>query len=139
MDVADDYVTEPEPERFSRSRVTNGSKLLPGIDGRSTWARRARDVLAEHLSDTPNASAAEASLIRRVAVITTELEMLEQKFARAEGAATIEDLDLYQRMASALRRLLEAVHAGLERRPRDVTTGADAHLFNLIDQEEPAA
>jgi hypothetical protein len=34
-------------------------------------------------------------------------------------AASAEDLDLYQRTAKSLRRLLEAV--GLQRRPRDVT------------------
>jgi hypothetical protein len=35
----------------ARSRLTNGKELLPGVDGRSLWARRFRDVLALHLSD----------------------------------------------------------------------------------------
>jgi hypothetical protein len=34
-----------------RSRITNGSALLPGIDGRSAWVRRAKDLLALHISD----------------------------------------------------------------------------------------
>ena len=39
-----------------RSRVTNGSALLPGIDGRSAWVRRSKDLIAEFVSDIPNAS-----------------------------------------------------------------------------------
>ena len=45
-----------------KSRVTNGSALLPGVDGRSAWVRRCTDVIAAHLSDVPDASAAERSL-----------------------------------------------------------------------------
>jgi hypothetical protein len=103
-----------------RSRITNGSALLPGIDGRSPWVRRCKDVIAAHLSDLggiENTSAAERSIVRRAAVLTTELERLEARFATA-GEASADDLDLYQRTTGNLRRLLEAV--GLRRRPRDV-------------------
>jgi hypothetical protein len=31
--------------------VTNGSKLLPGVDGRSWYAHRARDLVALFVSD----------------------------------------------------------------------------------------
>ncbi len=104
-----------------RSRVTNGSALLPGVDGRSAWIRRCKDVITEHLADmggSDNTSAAERSIVRRAAVLTTELEMLEARFAQA-GEATAVDLDLYIRASGNLRRLLEAV--GLHRRARDVT------------------
>jgi len=104
-----------------RSRVTNGTALLPGTDGRGAWVRRCKDVIAEHLADmggSDNTSAAERSIVRRAAVLTTELEMLEARFAQAEGMATATDLDLYQRMAGNLRRLLEAV--GLQRRAKDI-------------------
>jgi hypothetical protein len=96
--------------------------LLPGVDGRSPWVRRCKDVIASHLSDLggeDNTSAAERSLVRRAAVLTTELEMLERKFALA-GEADASDLDLYIRGSGGLRRLLEAV--GLKRVPRDITT-----------------
>jgi hypothetical protein len=104
-----------------RSAITNGSKLLAGVDGRSPWIRRAKDLIGEHLQDLggpDNTSAAERSIVRRVAVLSVELEHLETRFATA-GEANAEDLDLYQRTANSLRRLLEAV--GLQRRPRDVT------------------
>jgi hypothetical protein len=104
-----------------RSRITNGS-LLPSVaDGRSAWVRRAKDLIAEHLSDlgsVENTSAAERSLVRRVSVMEVELEMLEAKFAQA-GHANNDDLDLYQRTTGNLRRVLETL--GLRRRAKDVT------------------
>jgi len=56
--------------------------------------RRCKDVLALHLSDVPDASAAERSIIRRASVLTVELELLEARFATA-GEASAADLDLY--------------------------------------------
>jgi hypothetical protein len=99
-----------------RSRITNGA-LLPGIDGRSAWVRRCKDVIGSHLSDVPDASAAERSIIRRASVLTVELERMEAAFAIA-GQADPEILDLYGRVAGNLRRLLEAV--GLQRRAKVV-------------------
>jgi len=111
-----------DPKEYARSRVSNGNVLLPGVDQRSTWVRRAKDLIREHISDlggTSNTSAAERSIIRRAATLTVELERLEAKFAAA-GEASADDLDLYQRTAGNLRRLLEAV--GLQRRPRNALT-----------------
>jgi hypothetical protein len=85
-------------------------------------------VIAAHLSDlggVDNTSAAERSLIRRAAVLTTELERLEVKFASA-GEASAEELDIYARIAANLRRLLESV--GLQRRPRNITPSVSEYL-----------
>jgi hypothetical protein len=90
---------------------------LPGTDGRSSWVRRCKDVIAQHLSDKPDATAAEQAIIRRAAVLITELERLERQFALA-GEADAQTLDLYGRVAGNMRRLLESV--GLERRAREV-------------------
>jgi len=101
-----------------RSRITNGSALLPGVDGRSAWIRRCKDVIAAHLSDLGGAdsvSEAEHSIVRRCATLTVELERLEAVFATA-GEATADQLDLYQRTANSLRRHLETI--GIERRSR---------------------
>jgi hypothetical protein len=95
-------------------------QLLPGIDGRSAWTRRCRDLIAAYLADyggADNVSTAEYNIIRRASVLIVELERMEAKFALA-GEASVEELDIYQRMANSLRRLLEAV--GLQRRPRVV-------------------
>jgi hypothetical protein len=120
-----------------RSRITNGSTFLPGIDNRGPWIRRCKDVIAAHLSDLggpDNTSAAERSIIRRVGVLTAELEHLEVRFATA-GEANAEDLDLYQRTANSLRRLLEAV--GLQRRTRDVTPDPLVYARSSTDRDVP--
>ena len=109
------------PKTNARSRVTNGSSFLPGVDGRSTWVRRARDVQAQLVSDRGGAdmvSEAETLIIRRASVLEAELERLEAIFALA-GEADVPSLDLYQRIANTQRRLLESI--GLDRRAKDVT------------------
>jgi hypothetical protein len=56
--------------------------------------------------------------VRRAALLTLELELLESRFEENDGAKAAE-LECYQRVASSLRRLLESL--GLKRRARDVT------------------
>jgi hypothetical protein len=105
----------------SRSRISNRAAALPGVDGRSTWVRRLRDLIESHTSDLGGENAiseAERSIIRRIATLTVELERMEVEFAAA-GSAEPDQLDLYQRTANSLRRLLEAI--GLQRRTRDIT------------------
>lgn len=131
MEVVADTSADRTPKDRQRSRITNGSVLLPGVDGRSAWVRRCKDVIAAHLSDLggeDNTSAAERSIVRRASVLTVELERLEAKFALA-GEASVNDLDLYQRTAGNLRRLLEAV--GLQRRARDMTPSLAEYLATL--------
>ena len=133
---------KPVPSR-QRSRITNG-RLLPGdMDQRSAWVRRAKDVIASHLSDLggeDNTSAAERSLVRRASILTVELERLEAQFAAA-GAARPEDLDLYIRGSGNLRRLLESV--GLQRRAKEIGKFIDGKMtdppsmpseFRMIDE-----
>jgi hypothetical protein len=124
------YKPQPGDPRYGRSAITNGSVLLPGVDGRSPWVRRCRDIIAAHTSDIPDANAAERSLIRRASVLSVELEQLEQRFATGDADAGA--LDLYIRGSGGLRRLLEAV--GLRRRQRDVET-LDGYLATQYPPE----
>jgi hypothetical protein len=128
------YRPQPGDERYGKSRITNGSALLPGVDGRNAWVRRAKDIIALHLSDLAGedkTSAAERSIVRRAAVLTVQLEQLEARFALANGEASANELDLYARTSSTLRRLLEAV--GLQRRAKDI--GPTFSDLWLADQE----
>ena len=112
----------------AKSRITNGRTLLANVDGRSLWARRLRDLIELHVADLggPDAiSEAEKSIVRRVATLTVELERLEAEFAQA-GGADADGLDLYQRTAGNLRRLLDAI--GIRRRPRDVTPSLKEYI-----------
>jgi len=67
-------------------------------------------------------------------VLETELERLELAFALA-GEAEPAQIDLYQRTANSLRRLLESV--GLQRRPREVESLSDP-LHYRVDEDEAA-
>jgi hypothetical protein len=120
---------EPAPAKQGRSRLTNGA-TLPGVDGRSSWVRRLRDLINLHTADLggeANVSVAEAAIIRRAATLVVELERLELKFAIA-GEAQPHELELYQRTANSLRRLLESV--GLQRRAKDVTPTVRQYLWD---------
>jgi hypothetical protein len=123
----------PKPQ--ARSRISNGQALLPGIDGRSTWVRRLRDLIALHTADMGGQeaiSAAEASIIRRAACLTVELERLELDFATA-GEQLPAKLDQYQRCANTLRRLLEAI--GLQRRSKNITPTIESIAERLAEDE----
>jgi hypothetical protein len=88
-----------------------------------------RELIDDHVADLggeANTSFSERSIVRRASCLTVELERLEVKFALA-GQASDTDLDLYQRTAGNLRRLLEAV--GLQRRARVV---GDDHLLDAL-------
>jgi hypothetical protein len=112
-------VVEKPPSR-QRSKVGNGNKLLPGIDGRSAWARRYKDILHAFVSDAGGADAiseAEHAILRRAATLATECERIEALFA-VNGCADPSELDLHAKTSAVLSRLLEKV--GLKRRVIDV-------------------
>lgn len=116
-----------------RSRITNGSALLPGIDGRSVWARRLRDVIEALTADIGadlDLSEAQRSTIRRAACLTVELERLETTFAET-GAADAAALDLYARVAANLRRLFESL--GLNRPVRDTPRFTEPNSLSEFD------
>lgn len=106
-----------------RSRIANGSAILLGAkDERSLYVRRMKEVIAEHVTDRggyDSMSAAEKSLIRRVAVLTIELEKLETRFAEDPSVGE-RTLDLYSRTAGNLGRLLERL--GIKRKERPPKT-----------------
>ena len=125
-------VVAPKPQ--GRARITNGTTFLPGVDGRSTWVRRARDVQTQLVQDRGGSgvvSSAETLIMRRAAVLEVELERLEGIFAAA-GEADAGQLGLYQTCANTQRRLLEAI--GLERRARDVTPSLEQYATHLRAQ-----
>jgi hypothetical protein len=106
-----------------RSAISNGSQLFPDIDHRSAWMRRLRDLIADHISDLGGQdliSSAEMILVRRAAMLTLQLEMMEQRWAQNEGEAGPKSIQTYQQCTNTLRRTLEAL--GLRRRQRDVTS-----------------
>ena len=112
--------SKPRPKR-QRSRVTNGKQMFVDGNGRSPWARRWKDLCELHARDISPSGAihlseAQRSLIRRTATIEIELEAIEGKLS--EGTA--QDIATYATAAAHLRRLLETLQPGLERKARDI-------------------
>ena len=124
--------TAAERKSHGRSRIGNGSSLLPSVDGRSVWARLMRDTYAAvltHCGGADYVSETKRMAARRIAALEAELVHLEDKFARAraDGAQPdTADLDLYGRLANGQRRHMEAV--GWERTARDVTPSLATYL-----------
>ncbi len=131
LEVAATSPPDRRPRSAQKSRIANGSALLSGNVGRSLWYRRFKELWADHLSDTPNASVAEKSILRRACTLECELERMETAFALA-GEASPAELDIYARVSANLRRLLESV--GLERRAKTVGPS----LGDLIRQDQEA-
>jgi hypothetical protein len=116
-----------------RSRVTNGTRVFAiGGDGRGAWTRRWKDLHEAHVADLggpAGLSEAQTSLCRRCAALEVELEQFEARMS--EGAATVEDLDLYNRLTGNFRRLFETI--GLRRVAGDVTPTLDAYVTQRAD------
>jgi hypothetical protein len=128
-----DSSTVHKRKSHGRSRIGNGTELLPFVDGRSVWARFMRDTfnsVVAHCGGEDYASELKRMQARRVAVLEAELIYLESKIAQHRAAGTeppAATLDLYTRIANGQRRHCEAL--GFERTQRDVTPS----LASIID------
>jgi hypothetical protein len=87
----------------ARSRVTNGSKLLAGVDGRTRSARRYRDVLDALLAELDRApTESDLILAHRASALTAWCEEREAAMSRGEPI----DMPAFVTSANSLRRLL---------------------------------
>ncbi len=102
-----------------RSRITNGSKLLAGLDGRSQSARRFRDLIQltsdmagarkapEMLNSLANSglSATQVALILQAAALTIQSEMMQAALLRGESVEPGALVKTTRAAASALKQL----------------------------------
>lgn len=82
----------------NRARVTNGSAVLPGVDGRSAPARRYRDLLRGFLEQTAGRHDA---LCRQLATLVLTHEQLSARVVRGEHV----EPDELIRLAGSIDRL----------------------------------
>jgi hypothetical protein len=116
MPVDSASVTAMHPA--ARSRISNGSAILDGIDGRSREARRFRDVLGEIVSDLGGGdrlSEGQRQLARRCAMLAVECEKIEALGVAGEPI----DLESYGQLTDRIGRAFQRL--GLKRVPRDCT------------------
>ncbi len=103
---------------LARSRLSNDPWSLAGVDGRSSFARRIRDICVEIASDLGGAdrlSEAQRQLIRRAATLSAQCEAAE---AQAAGDGEM-DLERYVMAVDRLARVLGRL--GLQRRAKDLS------------------
>jgi hypothetical protein len=104
----------------NRSRVTNGTRVLEGVDGRSPSARRFRDLLdsfAHDLGGLEHLSEADRSLVKQAASLTIRAEQLQVAIVRGEPV----DPDELIRLTNTARRTL----AGIRRKEQPKPTLGD--------------
>ena len=114
----------------ARSAVTNHNDLLPGLDGRSASARRFRDLANAFVTDMgglDRCSEIKLGLLRRLAAITVQAELLEARMVNGEAI----DIATLCTLASTTVRLSQRL--GLERRPP--TAHCDAIVGGVLDCE----
>jgi hypothetical protein len=75
--------TNADHSKQARSRVSNGKRRLLFGDGRSSGARRFRDLLAAFAAEFSTGAESNAQTLRRLAQVSLELETLEA--TRAAG------------------------------------------------------
>jgi hypothetical protein len=118
----------------NRSRVTNGTRLLMGVDGRNTQARRFRcfrDLVQAYESEFESVSEADRNLIRQAALLALKSKQLRAALVRGD----VVDADTLTNLAGQLRRTL----ADLRRKARDATppqpTILDRFAANADEEE----
>lgn len=99
-------------KRQGRSAVSNGTRLLDGVDGRSPAARRFRDLVEAYCRDLGTAfaelSEGQRTMVRQAAGVSLQCEQMQSAIVRGDK---VDDAQLV-RMSNLLARLLKALGVG---------------------------
>jgi hypothetical protein len=101
----------------ARDAVSNGSRALSGVDGRSAFARRFKAVthaITEDLGGADHISEGQRQLARQAASLSVAREIMDARLAEGEQI----DMEEYTRLGHLLVRTLTAL--GLKRHAKDV-------------------
>jgi hypothetical protein len=113
-----------------RSIVTNGKKLVADLDGRSSTARRYKDLcsaLSDDLGGVAALNAGQTALIRQAAAMVVQSEKLQVAVLRGE----IVDVEALTRLANAATRIIGALRRSRETRNSRLEDGQDALAAHL--------
>jgi hypothetical protein len=109
---------------YARSKLTNGSRLLLGIDGRSSYARRYRDLIGELTREFGGKAVltlSDYALIRQASSLMLRCEQMQACVVRDEPV----NEDRLIRLSSEARRILLAVKRKVVERKRASPAAAD--------------
>jgi hypothetical protein len=126
-----DRTERASPSLTNRSAVTNGTQLLPGIDGRSPDARRFRDLVssfAAELGGMGELTEAEMAIIRAAAAMTAQSERTQAAMVNGDAV----DAEQVTRLMNSQARALKALDAMKRRRMSRKPTGVVAYLASKV-------
>lgn len=118
----------------ARSRVTNGHDILPGVDQRSTQARRYRDLVSLIVADQgglDRMSESRLQLIRRFAAQAVQAEAMEARLVSGDAI----DVAQHSLLCSTLVRLAQRI--GIDRRAKNITPSV-AEYIEHVEQDGAA-
>jgi hypothetical protein len=116
----------------TKSRLTNGRDVLPGVDQRSAIARRYRDLIGAIVSDQGGVellAEARVQLIRRFAAASVIAEQMEARLANGEEI----DISEHALLCSTLVRVSSRI--GINRRAKDLTPTLERYLSDTQEQD----
>ena len=117
----------------NRSKVTNGTRLLIGVDGRSPTARRFRDLVHAYEAEFESVTEVDRNLIRQAALLALKSEQLQAAVVRGERV----DTETITNLAGQLRRTLADM-----KRKAEATTPAPTSILEQLaahaDEEDGA-
>jgi hypothetical protein len=96
-----------------------------GVDGRSGWMRRWKDVIEDHLTDYGgDISYPRMTLLRHQATALVKMEMLTAKMA--DGKESFEEAEQFNRYLGNVRRTYELL--GVDRIAKPISNGVLEHF-----------
>src|SRR5262249_81067 len=113
------------PKDPQKSRLTNAPVLLANVDGRTTVARRYRDIATAIATDQGGAdrlSETRLQLIRRFSAAACLAEQLESRLARGEEIGIQEN----SLLGSTMGRVAQGI--GIDRRARNIMRSLSEYL-----------
>jgi hypothetical protein len=115
----------------TRSKVSNGTRLLQNVDLRSSSARGFRDLVRSYSTDFGgDLSEAEKSLVRQAVALQLQAERMQEAIVRSEAV----DSDQLIRLSGTSKRLLGIIAAKTGK--RDQPDGRSVEdLFAVPDDD----
>ena len=105
---ADPTMTDLRPAT-TRAATTNGKRIFDGVDGRTTEARRYKDLVEAFTADLDRLGGrltqAERVAISTAATLTVRLEVAQAALMRGEPVDAVDLLKLSDGVNAALQRL----------------------------------
>jgi hypothetical protein len=119
----------------TRSKVSNGTRLLQNVDGRSSSARRFRDLVRAFETEVGgNLTEVERGLIRQAAALTFKAETLQSDLVNGNPV----DGDQLIRLTGTAKRILSAIGEKASKRKEPAPTLQD-HLRKRAAERADAA